>query len=134
MPKSTVTISPGQREVFYQLVLDHLSGIGDLALAIEREDFATAERLGTEFAEDLRLIEDLGWGGELREADLTMPPEDLAEALTRLRADGEAGLEGSADEREAKQADETARQRYRYAVETCDGLLALLGRVGNGRG
>jgi hypothetical protein len=134
MPTSTATISPGQREVFYQLVLDHLSGVGDLQLAIEREDFAAAERLGTEFAEDLRLMEDLGWGGELREAELTMPPDELAEVLRRLRSDARKGLDESVDEREAKQADETARQRYRYAVETCDGLLSLLGWPGNGRG
>jgi hypothetical protein len=130
MPTSTVTISPGQREAFYQLVLDHLSGVGDLQLAIEREDFAAAERLGTEFAEDLRLMEDLGWGGELREAELTMPPDELAEVLRRLRSDARKGLDESVDEREAKQADETARQRYRYAVETCDGLLSLLDRPG----
>lgn len=77
---TTVTINGVQREVFYELVLDHLSGIGDLLVAVEHGDFGTAERLGIEFGEDL---EDLGWdSAPVGEADLTMPSEDLTEALT----------------------------------------------------
>lgn len=127
MPKSTVTISGGQREVFYQLVLDHLSGIEDLLLALEHEDFATAEQLGVEFGEDLRLMEDLGWDKEWRDdVDLTMAPEDLAEILKRLRADAEGGLKEPEDEREVRESDEATRRRYQYALVTCDGLLHLL--------
>ncbi|HEY8810625.1 MAG TPA: hypothetical protein VIM28_11465, partial [Solirubrobacterales bacterium] len=82
---TTVTISGAQRQVFYEMVTDHLSAIGDLRIALQQEDFATAERLGIEFGEDLRLMEDLGWDKEWREdVDLTMPPEDLAEILTRI--------------------------------------------------
>jgi hypothetical protein len=131
MPESTVTISPAQREAFYQLVLDHLSGVGDLLLALERGDFAAAERLGIEFGEDLRLMEDLGWEDELREADLTMAPEELAEVLKRLKADAEKGLVGSSEEREAKAVDEAARERYEYARVTCEGLLDLLANRGD---
>ena len=99
-----------QREVFYELVLDHLSGIADLSLAVEQGDFATAERLGIEFGEDLRLMEDLGWDSEPRkDADLTMAPEDLAEILTRLKADAEGGLRESAYGRE-RQGDRRERQ------------------------
>ncbi len=84
------------------MVLDHLSGIADLSLAVERGDFATAERLGIEFGEDLRLMEDLGWDSEPRkDADLTMAPEDLAEVLTRLKGDAEGGLGDSAYGRDA---------------------------------
>lgn len=124
---TTVTINGVQREVFYELVLDHLSGLGDLALAVEKGDFATAERLGIEFAEDLRLMQDLGWDSEPRkDADLTMPPEDLAEALTRLKADAEGGLRESRHDRDSRQADEAARDRYRLAVDTCNGLLHMI--------
>lgn len=133
MPDSTVTISGAQREVFYELVLDHLSGIGDLQIALEREDFATAERLGIEFGEDLRLMEDLGWGKEFRDdVDLTMPPEDLAEVLKRLRADAAGGLSESEHERESRETDEQARRRYQLALDTCEGLLVLLDRQREG--
>jgi hypothetical protein len=116
-----------QREVFYELVLDHLSGLGDLALAVERGDFATAERLGIEFGEDLRLMQDLGWDSSPRkDADLTMPPEDLAELLTRLKADAEGGLRESRHDRDSRQADEAAKDRYRLAVDTCNGLLHMI--------
>lgn len=129
---TTVTINAVQREVFYELVLDHLSGLPDLGLAVERGDFATAERLGVEFAEDLRLMEDLGWDATpRRDAELTMPPEDLAEVLTRMRADARGGLRASTDERDAKESDAAARRRYRLAFDTCNGLLTLLDRSGD---
>lgn len=50
MPTSTVTISGPQRQVFRAMLLDHLSGIGDVALAIEQEDYEAAERLGSDSA------------------------------------------------------------------------------------
>lgn len=129
---TTVTINAVQREVFYELVLDHLSGLPDLSLAVERGDFATAERLGVEFAEDLRLMEDLGWDSTpRRDAELTMPPEDLAEVLTRMRADARGGLRASTDERDAKESDAAARRRYRLAMDTCEGLLTMLDRSGD---
>jgi hypothetical protein len=128
---TTVTINGVQREVFYDLVLDHLSGLGDLALAVDKGDFATAERLGIEFGEDLRLMQDLGWDSRPRkDADLTMPPEDLAELLTRLKADAEGGLRESKHERDAQQTDEAARDRYRLTVDTCNGLLHMLRHFG----
>jgi hypothetical protein len=128
----TVTINGVQREVFRELLLDHLSGIADLSIAVEGGEFATAERLGIEFAEDLRLMQDLGWDAEPRkDADLTMPPEDLAELLTRLKADAEGGLRESAHDRDSREADESAKDRYRYALDTCDGLLYMLKRRGD---
>lgn len=129
MPTSTVTISGPQRQVFRAMLLDHLSGIGDVALAIEQEDYEAAERLGSDFREDLRLMADLGWEDEdLREADLTMPPAELAPLLRRLRADAEAGLAGSPAERESREEEERLRARYQYVLDTCDGLLVLLER------
>lgn len=62
-----MTISGTQRQVFYEMVLDHLSSVGDLRIAVENEEFATAERLGIEFGEDLRSMEDLGWDKAFRD-------------------------------------------------------------------
>ena len=69
-------------------------------------------------AEDLRLMEDLGWHSDFRErdVDLTMPPEDLAETLTRLRSDAEGGLTEKRDERDARETDEAARRSYQLAL------------------
>ena len=129
---TTVTISGVQREVFYELVLDHLSGLGDLGLAISQGDFAAAEQMGIEFGEDLRLMEDLGWDSAPRqEADLTMPPEDLIEVLMRLKSDAEGGLREPNGDRDAANADNAARRRYRLALDTCDGLLTMLDRSGD---
>lgn len=128
---TTITISGAQRQVFYEMVTDHLGAIGDLRIAIQQEDFAMAERLGIEFGEDLRLMEDLGWGKEWREdADLTMAPEDLAEILTRIRSDAEGGLSESKDHRESRGAEEEAKRCWQLALDACNGLLALLDRMG----
>ena len=59
--KTTATIDRERRDALYELALDHLSGIGDFWIAIEERDFAKAERLGIEFGEDFRLLEDIGW-------------------------------------------------------------------------
>ncbi len=48
--KTTTTIDRERRDALYELVLDHLSGIGDFWIAIEEKDFAKAERLGSSSA------------------------------------------------------------------------------------
>lgn len=85
---TTCTIDGNQRDGLYELVRNHLGAVGDLWIALEiNKDFATAERLGLEFGEDFRLLEDIGWNGrDGRKAfELTMPPEDLMELLQRLQ-------------------------------------------------
>ena len=96
--KTTATIDRERRDALYELVLDHLSGIGDFWIAIEEKDFAKAERLGIEFGEDFRLLEDIGWEPEHGRATvaLTMPPHELIELLRRLHGEAECVLEGSA--------------------------------------
>lgn len=77
MPSTTCTIDGDQRDGLYELVRNHLGAVGDLWIALEiNKDFATAERLGLEFGEDFRLLEDIGWNGrDGRKAfELTMPP------------------------------------------------------------
>jgi hypothetical protein len=60
MPKTTIEISREQRQPLHRLVTQHISGIGDVNLMIEQRDFATAERFGLEFGEDIRMLDDLG--------------------------------------------------------------------------
>lgn len=126
MPRSTATIAAEQRDAIYQLIRDHLSGVGDLGLALEIGDLAAAERLGREFEHDLRLLVDLGWAerDERRAVALTMSPLKLAEVMRRLRSEAAAGMAGSSEAREAARQDERIAARYRRALEACDELIA----------
>jgi hypothetical protein len=58
-------------------------------MSVDRREFATAKRLGRAFAEDLRLLEDLGWADTVdRETvALTVPPDELSRALARVHKD-----------------------------------------------
>jgi hypothetical protein len=53
-----LTITRAQRDAIYEMVINHLSGIGDVWICVERGDLATAKALGRDFAEDLRLLEE----------------------------------------------------------------------------
>jgi hypothetical protein len=126
--KTTATIDRERRDALYELVLDHLSGIGDFWIAIEEKDFARAERLGIEFGEDFRLLEDIGWELEHGPAKvaLTIPPHDLIELLRRLHGEAGCVLEGSACARLLEKEEESAKQRYQRAKSTCEELIEQL--------
>jgi hypothetical protein len=80
-----VTMSRAQRDAIYELVITRLTAIGDVWLSIKRRESPDAKRMGREFAEDLRLLENLGWAETIdRETvSLTQPPEELTRALAR---------------------------------------------------
>jgi len=62
MPETTITIDRDQRDGLYEVISNHLALVQDFWVAMERtKDGATAERLGLEFAEDFRLLQDIGW-------------------------------------------------------------------------
>jgi hypothetical protein len=135
MPSTTATIDRDQRDGLYELVRNHLGSVGDLWDAFERDkDFATAERLGLEFGEDFRLLDDIGWQpAEEREAfKLTMPPHDLMEVLTRLHGEAEAVLLESGTERQAKEADAETNARFQLGLDTCEEVLVDLDERGGG--
>jgi len=127
MPRPTPTISGEQRAAIYDLVVDHLSCIGDLPLAIRQEDFATARRLAHEFGQDLRLLEDLGWGPDARlEVALSMPPEELVDTFHRLHRDAKGALSESAEQRESREAEEAWKRRDELVLQTSAELLIEL--------
>jgi hypothetical protein len=77
MPRPTLKIVASQRDALYEQVRNHLAALNDIWIAIEgNKDFATAEQLALEFAEDFRLMQDLGWDAEdpRDTVELTMPP------------------------------------------------------------
>lgn len=125
MPATTITIGREQRDGLYELIRNHLGSVGELWNALEQtRDFARAEQLGHEFAEDFRLLEDIGWAdGERRESfELTMPPHDLMETLRRLQEEAGAVLEGAEDSSE----DAATNERFRRGRTACERVLSDL--------
>ncbi|HWA54039.1 MAG TPA: hypothetical protein VG816_07695 [Solirubrobacterales bacterium] len=132
MPATTITVTSDQREGLYELVRNHLGSVGDLFDALERDkDFVEAERLGIEFAEDFRLLQDLGWGErDTRESvELTMPPHDLMEVLNRLHGEAEVVLAGANPSPE----DAETNQRFLRGLDACETVLVNLDSSGSQR-
>jgi hypothetical protein len=130
VPETTITIDREQRAGLYEAVCNHLSGLGDIWLALEvDEDTDRAIRICTEFVEDVWLLEDIGWGREVepQEFGLTLKTEVLARVLIRLRAEAEEVLAASPEDREAREQEAATERRFQAAASTCSALLAELG-------
>jgi hypothetical protein len=129
MPTSTATIDRDQRDGLYELVRNHLGAVGDIWIALEEnEDFATAERLGLEFGEDFRLLEDIGWAPceRCQSFTLTMPIHDLMELLKRLHGEAERVLVQSGAERRASEDEAKTSERFQLGYLACEEVLADL--------
>jgi hypothetical protein len=117
----TVTITHAQRDAVYDQILPRLSGLDDIWLAVSTERFETADRLGREYSDVLRLIsDDLGWGECSPGAEtfkLTTAPDVRRRVFTRLqklvaeeRADRQlAGIENAEDEERGSLVDEACQ-------------------------
>jgi len=121
-----VTISHAQRDALYDRILDRLSGIEDIWLAASTQRYETADRLGREYCDELRLVlDDLGWGTgpEVETIELTTPPDVLRRVFVRLR-------DTNANERIHREADRAEiradQQRIRLVGEAGQVVLATL--------
>ena len=125
-------ISAEQRDALYDQILDRLSAIGDIEIAIGAKNYETAERLGREFCDDLRLLlDDLGLGeGDGEPVEITSPPAVLRRVLPRLRELAEAHC--GALEREVAEV-KGLRDRNLLVKEACTALLAELDTSEGGR-
>ncbi len=118
MTEVVAVITGKKRDAVHELLIEHLGGLGDVRIAIDRGDVETARRLAREFAEDFRLLDDIGWGPDERIAvPLTIPPGELTAIMNRLRGDAQGALGESADEHEAREVDEANRQRYELVLD-----------------
>jgi hypothetical protein len=90
-----LTISRKQRDALYELVVDHLTAIGDVWIEFRNRDFATAKRQAREFVEDLHLLNDLGWEETIDSewVTLTVPPGELVRTIARLHRQVTGALE-----------------------------------------
>jgi hypothetical protein len=90
----SLTISREQRDALYELVVNHLSAIGDVWIEFQRRDVATAKRQASEFVEDLHLMSDLGWDETIdtEHVAITVPRDELVSTLARLHRDAIGAL------------------------------------------
>jgi hypothetical protein len=122
----SVRITAAERDALYEQIYVRLSGIDEVWMAAEANDYARAERVAQEFSDDLRLIlDDLGWGeGSGKPLELTTPPDVLRRICTRMRCRAEAQRELEAEEWAERQPREERAER---ALETCRRVLGELG-------
>jgi len=120
-----LTITRAQRDAIYEAVINHLSGIGDVWIVLQGRDFAAAKRLGRDFADDLRLMESLGWtpSTDRDPVTVTVPPDELTRTLARLHKHA-AGSLGTYVSR--PKDDEEIAQRDLAASEALGDILARL--------
>jgi hypothetical protein len=123
----TVTITHAQRDALYDQILDRLSGIEDIWIAASTGRYETADRLGREYSDELRLmLDDLGWGAGRRveTIELATAPDVLRRIFGRLR-------ETVADERAHRQGgwtdDRQLEERNWLVGEACQLVLEALG-------
>lgn len=127
MPRPTIEVTGDQRDALYAQVRNHLADLDAVFLAMERNDIATAERLGEEFSKDFRLLEDIGWHEDDRreQVELTMAPGNLAALMKRLRDEAKGGLAGAIEEREAVAGAEIIEE-HESTMRACDAVLVYL--------
>lgn len=123
----SLTITAPHRDALYDQILDRLSGIGDIEVAIQAENYDDAERIGREYSDDLRLLlDDLGiGGGDGRSVELTTSPEVLRRVLPRMQK--QANAYTASLEPEVIEVEEIT-ERNRLVSEACE---AVLGKLGN---
>jgi hypothetical protein len=121
----SVRITAAERDALYEQIIVRLSGIDDVWMAAEAEDFPRANRVAREFSDDLRLLlDDLGWGASSSEPlELVTPPDVLRRVCTRLRGRAEAQRETEEEERAQWQQREEQTQRV---LEACRRVLGEL--------
>lgn len=121
----TITITAEERDALYEHIYVRLSGIGDVWLAVQAEDFEMADRLGREFADDLYLVlDDLGWGETGDHVVLRTPPKVLRRVFDRVQQTAEAERACVEQERLEVQAQKLERERI---IKTCRRVLSQLG-------
>jgi hypothetical protein len=127
----TITITAVQRDALYDQILNRLSGIGDIVLAIQLENYDLAERLGCEYSDDLRLLLDgLGFGdGDGQPVELTASPEVLRRVLPRMR---DLAIDLAASQEREWAEVSGMKRRNQLVVEACEDVLDGLGGTETG--
>jgi hypothetical protein len=121
----SVRITAAERDALFEQIHARLSGIDEVWLAVEAEDWERADRMGREFSDYLRLVvDDLGWGESSSEAlELTTAADVLRRVFTLMQKRAEERREVEEEER----AELTEREeRTSQLMEVCRRVLAEL--------
>jgi hypothetical protein len=122
----SLIITAEQRDALYDQILDRLSGIGDVWIAVCSNNYDAAEHLGRGYSDDLRLVlDDLGGFGDGsgEPVELTTPPDVLRRVFGRQR--DQAISHSASTEQDRVEANEM-EARNRLVVEACRQVLADL--------
>jgi hypothetical protein len=125
------TITAAQRDALYDQILDRLSGIGDIGVAIGARNYEDAKRIGREYCDELRLLlEDLGIGeGEGKPVTLVTSADVLRRVLPRLR---ERAITHTASFEPEWEEARNLKERNRLVSEACEAVLADLDGAATG--
>ncbi len=121
----TLSVNPDERRTLEELLSRRLFILVGNPSGLAKAEGITVVELYERLADDLRLMEDIGWVSESDQeaVELTMPPEKLAETLKRLRRDARLAPLSPRHEREPEESVDERWRRFRRAVEVCEELL-----------
>jgi len=122
----SVKITAAERDALFEQIHARLSGIDEVWLAVEAEDWERAGQIGRDFSDYLRLIvDDLGWDeSSSKTFELTTAPDVLRRVFTLMqkRAEERRKVE------EGERADLSEREeRTSRLMEACRRVLGELG-------
>ena len=127
---AAIPITGAQRVALRELMAYRLFLCGERRLIQARHEGTSHEQLAEEFADDLRLMQDVGWDPEADgPAVITMERRALELALRRMRQDA-AEAPGRAIRRRPDETDEERAARFEIAERVCDELLLALDKAG----
>ncbi len=120
-----VIISADERDAHYDQIIDKLSGIGDVWVAAEREDFPLADQLAREYRDELLLVDDLGWGPRpnRESVHLGAAPDVLHRIFERFQG---SVVTERADLEARRIEDQQLEDRNQLVGEACDRVLREL--------
>jgi hypothetical protein len=120
-----ITIDREQRDAIYEEILTELTGTGDIWAELQSGDYDAARRTRDRLADDMRLLDDLGWEPEPNGSrfEMTMEPVALAQALRTLNDAARSTLH----EQIIKPIDEADLARRALVTQTaCGDVLAQI--------
>jgi hypothetical protein len=81
-----VFLDGSQRDAVYQFVLYDVSDIADMTTLVRGGELGLARRLRQRFEEDMRLLDQIGWGakGSRFAYALTLPSDEIRAIFRRL--------------------------------------------------
>jgi hypothetical protein len=129
---ATLTIDLRECDTLHGLLSRRLLILVENPSGLAEVEGLTVAELYERLADDLRLMEDIGWASEADQESvaLAMPREKLAETLKRLRRDARRAPFSVRHEREPEESVDERWRRFRQAWEVCEELLCRLDSSG----